>query len=588
MIDVVHAEFDVVVVGGAAAGCFAAVEVSRRGLRAAIMTKGPSGRSGATLLAGADIMLDGRSMLDLGYGGDPTDSPEKWAREIMIEGFYLGNQKLVDDFVREAPARVKDLIGWGMKVQFLSDPRSIITTGPEICKALRKGLSSTDVKVLQPVMATELIKADGRISGIAGVDLKTGKGVLVKTGAVILATGGIHKMFSFNSGSDELAGDGQGLAYRAGAELVNMEFITFCPVVILEPPKYRGSIFTYIHMHYGGMNILDRKGQPFLFKYDPEVIDMALNSEWDKLILSQAIAREIQSGRGTKSGGVWFSVNGIPKNVREQLNQKLDGTRWQGNDYGPLLRMLDEGYAVEVAPAAHYFEGGIHIDHTYSTNLPGLFAAGECTGGIFGANRVAAATTEAVIQGYLAGASAAEHVRKHESGRDPVSEGKAYFKKVTNLLRRAKGVRPSEVKEEIQRLASNYLWVIRDGEKIQRALSEIQSLKEAMGDLCVPSPEHLSFHRGWITALELTNLVPLLEVTARAALKRTESRGVHYRIDFPQTDFDRWNCNIVVRDSKRTPELKTEATNITALELPKGKVDYLESIKLAVNALEGC
>ncbi len=588
MIEIDQLQFDVVVVGSGGAGCTAAIEASRRGARTALVSKGPAGRSGATLLAGADLMLDGRSMLDLGYKGDPTDSPEKWAREIAIEGFYLGDQRLVDAFVREAPARARDLINWGMKVQFLSDARSIITKGSEICKALRRGLSSASVSVLEPVMATDLVLSDGRISGISAINLGTGKGLLIKAGAVILATGGIHQMFPFNSGSDELSGDGIGLAYRAGAEVVNMEFITFCPVVILNPPKYRGSIFTYIYMHYGGMELLNRKGQPFLFKYDPEVIDMALNSEWDKLILSQTIAREIQDGRGTSNGGVWFGVNGIPKNVREGMNRKLEKDHWQGNDYGPILKMFDEGYAVEVAPAAHYFEGGVRIGPDCAATIPGLFAAGECAAGVFGANRVSAATTEMVIEGYLAGSSAAEFFKKHGLPGDGTREGRAQFDKCQELFGRTRGVRPLELKERVQRLASDCLWVIRDGVRIEKMLSEMASLRSAAGNLFIPGGEHPVFNKEWITALELDNLVPLLEVMGRAALERQESRGVHYRADFPETDFDQWNCNIVVRNRNGTPELIRKPTNISCVEIPRGKVDYLESIRMAVRALKTC
>ena len=586
MTDIERYEFDVVVVGSGGAGCTAAIEASRQNARTAIISKGPSGRSGATLLAGADLMLDGRSMLDLGYEGDSADSPEKWAREIAIEGFYLGDQGLVDAFVREAPARAKDLIEWGMKVQFLSDARSIITTGPEICKALRHGVSSAGVTLLEPVMVTDLVHTDGRIEGVAGIDLRTGKGVLIKAASVVLATGGIHQLFPFNSGSDELSGDGQGLAYRIGADLVNMEFITFCPVVILSPPKYRGSIFTYIYKGYAGMELLDRKGHPFLFKYDPEIIDMALNSEWDKLVLSQAIAREIQNGRGTTDGGVWFSVNSIPKNIREGIGRKLQKNCWQGTDYGPLLRMLDDGYAIEVAPAAHYFEGGVYIGPDGGTTIPGLYAAGECAAGVFGANRVSAATTEMVVEGCLAGASAAQFAKKHGFGRDLARS--AEFERFQDLLGRSKGGRPSELKERIQRLASECLWVIRDGDRIGGLLSEIPSIKDAFMDLFIPGREHLVFNKEWITALELNNLIPLIEAIARSALKRKESRGVHYRKDFPMTDFDEWNCNIIIRNVNGTPELTTKATTITCVEIPKGKADYLESIRMAIRALKGC
>jgi len=586
--EVEHLEFDVVVVGSGGAGCTAAIEASRKGARTVLLSKGPVGRSGATLLAGADLMLDGRSMLELGFEGDPADSPEKWAKEIAIEGFYLGDQELIDAFVERAPARARDLLDWGMKVQFLADPRSLITTGPEICRGLRKGLSTVNVTVMEPVMATELILIDGRIGGIAGVDLRTGKLILIRTAAVVLATGGMHQMFSFHSGSDDLSGDGQGLAYRAGAELINMEFITFCPVVILSPPKFRGSIFTYIYMHYAGMDLLNRKGHPFLFKYNAEVVDMALYTEWDKLVLSQAIAREVLAGRGTEGGGVWFSVNSIPRDIRETIRRKLEGNRWQGNDFTPLLQRLDEGYAIEVGPAAHYFEGGIHIDSRCETTIPGLFAAGECAAGVFGANRVSAATTEMVVEGQLAGASAADFVAKEGKGGNLALAAKGHVEELRTLLDRSDGIRPGDLKDRLQHLASNQLWVIRDGVEIEKILPEIEALRKELEGISIPGREYLSFNREWITALELRNLVPLIEVVAKAVLERRESRGVHYRKDFPETDFDRWNCNLVVQGRGGKPVFRTKPTTIRSVPIPKGKVEYLESIRMAVSALKAC
>jgi succinate dehydrogenase/fumarate reductase flavoprotein subunit len=281
-------------------------------------------------------------------------------------------------------------------------------------------------------------------------------------------------------------------------------------------------------------------------------------------------------------------VNSIPRNVRANIIKRLKGTHWQGNDFGPLLKWLDEGYAIEVAPAAHYFEGGIHIQPNCETNIPGLFAAGECAAGVFGANRVAAATTEMIIEGHLAGASAAQFAKKNELGKDPLRLGDLIFEKVTTPLNRSKGLRPTELKNHVQLLASNNLWVIRDEKGMNRLLAEIQSLKEGLKDLSIPGKNHLPFNKEWITALELQNLIPMLEVTAHAALKRTESRGVHYRTDYPQTDFDHWNCNLVARNLNGIPALTRKDLNITAVNIPKGKVDYLESIKMAIQALETC
>jgi succinate dehydrogenase/fumarate reductase flavoprotein subunit len=268
------------------------------------------------------------------------------------------------------------------------------------------------------------------------------------------------------------------------------------------------------------------------------------------------------------------------------MNRRLERNTWQGNDYAPLLKMLDEGYAVEVAPAAHYFEGGIHIDANCAATIPGLFAAGECAAGVFGANRVSAATTEMVIEGHLAGASAARFVKDHPVPVSSDPDARIGFERVERLLDRPKGIRPTELKERLQQLAWNNLWVLRDGKRMEGILPEIESIKSGLEELFVPGRDHLVFNKEWITALELQNLTSLLEVVTKAALYRTESRGVHFRTDFPETDFDNWNRNILVRDVHGTPDLRTTEASIGCVEVPKGKVDYLESIRMAVKALE--
>lgn len=579
---------DVLVVGSEGAGSRAAIEASKHNVRTIIVTKGHLAKSGVTMLAGADIMLDGKSLHELGFPGDPKDSKEKFFRDIVIQGFYLNDQKLVEAYVRDAPARVKELIDWGMTVH-ASEERAVLTSGVEIVRALQREVKRHDIELIKDTMVADLLVAGGKVVGAVGIDINTGEIVVFRSKAVILATGGWHKAYPLTTGTEGLTGDGQAMAYRVGADLLNMEMVTFCPNIILWPPMLRGSIFLYL-LHLCCGDLLNSKEEPFLSQYDPKIVELGTKTEWNKLLLSLFTMREVRKGKGTPYGGVYLSLKDIPWDIVEK--SCLEGGwltldwKFQGTDFSGLMKSLREGYPVEVAPAAHYFEGGIRINEKCETSLPGLYAAGECSTGVFGANRVAAATTEMLVEGAIAGGFAAEYAMKVSAPEIDVKQIESLRNKVLRPLRREEGVRPVELRKRIQQIANENIMVIRDGEGLKRAIKELERIRrEELPRLCTTTKVQ-EYNREWIEALELENMVQVLEMSARSALTRTESRGVHYRLDYPKLDNDHWLKEVTVKQVADEMQIATHPITITTITLPRGTMTFEESILKAIEALE--
>jgi len=270
-------ETDVLIVGSWGAGLRAAIEAASSGVQTILVTKGAVNRSGASPLAGADVMLDGKSLHDLGYPGDPEDSPEKFFRDICIEGFYLNNQRLVTNYVQEAPARVKELLDWSIKV-ISSGKREIITPGTEIVKVLHRELAHQEIEIFEDTMVCDLLTNKGQVAGAIGVDIYTRDIMLFKAKTIVLATGGWQKAYPYNTIADEMSGDGQAMAYRAGAELINMEMVTFCPNTLLAPKMLRGSLFFYA-FHASCGTILNNEETDILTNLDPKIVEIATKTE---------------------------------------------------------------------------------------------------------------------------------------------------------------------------------------------------------------------------------------------------------------------------------------------------------------------
>jgi len=534
-------ESSVLVIGSGGAGLQAAIEAGKTAT-VNLISKGPVGRSGATILSGADIMADGRTLHELGFAGDPADNPEKWAEDITVEGFYLNEPDLVEVYVKEAGHRIEDLLNWGLKVKSSGD-REIITTGMSISSSLREGLKEvgSNVKKFDGIIAIDLIKDEDGVVGLIGLNVETGKINIFRAKSVVIATGGWHRAYSFNAGADELTGDGQSMAYRAGAELIDMEMVTFCPNIMLHPPRHRGSLLFYVLPG----NLVNSRGDAIMNWENPNVKKLSDTTEWNKLLLSKASAREVMEGRGSPNNGVYFSMKHMPTNLFEAQQKMLPDWKFQGDDFSGIMEKMDKGYAAEVGPAAEYFEGGIRINSKCETSIPGLYAAGECTGGLFGANRVAAATTEMVVQGAVAGRNAAKKATESTSLRQiPDQESKMLANGINKLLTGGSGNRPGSIRKQLGELAYEKVGVIRTAEGLSSALTEIQDLKEALSKAelqCKRREKNLELAR----TIELRNLLTCVELSARSALAREESRGVHIRDDFPKTDNEKWLVHLI-------------------------------------------
>lgn len=577
-------ETDVLVIGAGGAGFRAAIEARQRGARALLVSKGPLARSGATPLAGADLTADGRGLAEMGFPGEPRDSQETWFRDIVHQGFFLNNQRLAEIYVQEAAPRVKELVSWGLKVRS-SDQRAVYTTGIHIVDTLLRRARAVGVETVEDVMVLDLVVKGGQVAGAVGLDLHTGAFVAFQAKAVVLATGGWHKAYAPTTGTMDLSGDGVAMAYRAGADLANMEFVTFCCSILLWPPRWQGSLFTYILQSMGGV-LTNREGERFLEKYDPNMVRIGTSTEWDKAFVSFASAQEVRAGKGSPHGGVFY---GVEPEVWDAFDRQVEAhyPRWQykGMDFSELRRMLREGEPVEVGPAAEYFEGGISVNERFETSLPGLYAAGECATGLFGANRVAAATTEMLVTGALAGRYAAEYALQMEHPV-PVEERDAEPVRARAMqpLARPGGISPGELKRSMQKMAHEKLGPVRTEREIREFLAFLEEVKGgALPQLCTRS-KSLRYNRDWMEALELENAVQVLEISARSALARTESRGVHYRADCPKTDNDCWLKELVVRQADGAPSVSVRPVVVTSLVPPGGVVPYLEMMKRMMEA----
>ncbi len=570
---------DVLVVGGGGAGFRAAIAAREKGASALLLSKGPLARCGASPMAGADYTLDGRSLSELGRPGEPEDSMEKVFNDIVTQGFYLNNQKLVEQYTRQAPARLKEMLDWGLTIT-LSDERAIFTSGLGLMDVLLKRAREVGVELVEDAMLVDLVVQEGMVTGALVLDIRQGQFVHVAVRAVVMATGGWHKAFWPNTGMRDLSGEGMVLAHRAGADLGNLEFITFCCNVLLEPPMWRGSLAAYIIGMLAGHELTNNLGAPFLDSYDPYTVSKGTSTEWNKSFVSYASSKEVREGRGFPRGGVHFARGDIPwENYQLYCSVVFPKWKYKALDLADLGRRFQENEPIEVGPVVEYFDGGILVDQTFSTGVPGLFAAGECTLGLFGANRVFSAITEMLVHGADAGANAAAYAGRVKTPSPDTEQLAAKKHEAERPLQRRNGVPPAPVRRKLQELAHRHLGPIRNGKELAAFLQEVRRVKQEELPLLATSTEGRAYNKEWLDALELEHIVTLLELAAESALLRTESRGVHFREDHPDTDNDNWLTETVVGKTETGSTGSTRPVTTTSLTPPGGARPYLDMIK---------
>lgn len=544
---------EVLIIGSGGSGCRAAIEVSNEGKEPLIVSKGLSFRSGCT------------GMAEGGYNAvlklvDPEDSFEAHYKDTIKGGSYLNDPDLVNILTRESPERLHDLEEYGALFdrqesgELNQRPFGAQTyrrtcfqgdrTGHEIMTALKEEIVKRGIKTIDEVMITSLILNDRdalmpKVIGAIGVDLKTSETIYFQSKAVILATGGAGQLFPVTSNTTQKNGDGFALAYRAGAELLDMEEIQFHPTGMVHPESKKGVLVTEAVRAEGG-RLINSEGERFMSNYDDR---MELAS---RDVVARAIYNEIQEGRGSEHGGVYLTVAHLDP---DYIDEKLETMVIQFEDAGVDIKTEP----MEVAPTAHHHMGGVRIDEDGRTTIENLFACGEVCGGVHGGNRLGGnALADTQVFGKRAGFTAALacDISDYEFNIPDIEEEE---NRIKSLIREGT-IKPQDMKKEIQQLMWDNVSIVRNEFKLRHALKRLMKMREELKDLDVKNVKQ--YNESLITALEVTNMVDICILIVKSAILRRESRGAHYREDFPQSD-DTWKKSIVM-GKNRVKFLKRE------------------------------
>lgn len=554
-------DIDVLVVGSGGAGMLAAARAAEAGQRTVLLSKCQVARSGATATITGDCSVDGKTCVDLlGLKADRNDDEKTFFEDTINGGRFLNDQRLVEDMIAGVGPLLKQMRDEGLKI---GDPirspghrtmRGVWISGMELMQALRKVLIRYDVKVREEFFATDLLlNDDGVVAGVAGVDQRTGEVAAVKAKSVVLATGGAMMIYPVQTAPEELTGDGHSMALRAGAELIDMEMVQFLPCTLMNPPIWRGIQFPWLLGPQSGVRawLLNRFGERFMSKWDPVNMEFSTRD-----LISIASMKEIIEGRGGPQGGVFISWAHLPTDIIDfaakwYFRSHFHGHwMWEGFDFRSLVEEIKKGRAVEVVPASHFFMGGIAIDRKCATRVPGLYVCGETAGGLHGANRLSGnASSQILVQGHTAGVAAAAYAKGSRQADFSEDAWKLICDELLAPLRRTGGIPPHELKDELQRLANVSVGMLRTKHGLDEALDGARRLRrDTLPKLVCRSKDRL-YNKEWADAIECRSMIDTIESTALCALRREESRGAHYREDFPkQTNREApWNGILIMK-----------------------------------------
>ncbi|MBV8570930.1 MAG: fumarate reductase/succinate dehydrogenase flavoprotein subunit [Acidobacteriaceae bacterium] len=571
-------EYDVLVIGAGGAGLRAAIEASARGASVGVITKSLLGKAHT-------VMAEGGIAAALS-NVDERDNWKVHFADTMRGGQYLNNWRMAELHAKEAPDRVRELEAWGALFDRTKDGRILQRnfgghryprlahvgdrTGLEMIRTLQDHGIHLGMEVHMETTALRLLKQDGVVIGAFGYDRERGRFLLFRAGAVVLATGGIGRAYKITSNSWEYTGDGHSLAYHAGASLIDMEFVQFHPTGMIWPPSVCGILVTEGVRGEGGV-LKNKEGVRFMFGDIPENYrsQTADNEEegWrytqgdrnarrpPELLtrdhVARCIMREVREGRGSPHGGVYLDIawikSRIPKGA-EHIKRKLPSMYHQFKQLADI-DITEE--PMEVGPTTHYVMGGVYVDaETQMSDVPGLFAAGECAAGLHGANRLGGnSLSDLLVFGKRAGEHAACFAKEN---RTPAHHGldsdqiKAMAEHAVAPFERS-GENPYRVQADLQELMQRLVGIVRRQEEMQAALEGIAELKKRANAVAVTG--NREYNTGWHTALDLQQILTVSEIITRSAIARKESRGAHFREDFPSKNDGEWSCNIAVRQS---------------------------------------
>jgi len=529
--------WDVIVVGSGAAGLTAAWNARDAGAeKVLVLSKGFAGRAGATITSGGGVSIAGSEVVGLGFPGSPDDTVEHFIHDTIRTGSFLSEQHQVAAMAENVAAEVKRLIDDGTRVTFTprapghSSGRGVNISGPEMQKAVLKSAVKADVAFREDFYAAGLLKQDGAVVGVGGLDRRTGETEAIYGRSIILATGGTTSNWRLRTAPEELNGDGHAMALEAGAELIEMEMLQFLPCCLVSPDMWRGLQFPWILGPQSGIRawVLNKYGERFLARWDAEKMELATRD-----VVAAAMATEILEGRGSPNGGVYISWAHLPRDIIKNFpsmsrNVSADWM-WEGFAMKSLIDKILSGHAIEVAPAAHFSIGGIRTDANGFTGVPGLFAAGEVVGGVHGANRLSGnAGAQVLAQGRLAGRAAA-------AGRGAVQDRAANWDELRADIvaprHRNNGIAPGELKAELERLVEQALSPVRNGPALAQALEKLQGIRaDALPQMACRTDE-AAFSRDWSDALECRSASWIIEAALKSAAAREHSLGAHRRTD---------------------------------------------------------
>ena len=533
---------DVLIIGSGGAGSRAAIEVDDAGLKATIVSKGLSFRSGCT------------GMAEGGYNAvfktvDKDDSIEAHIKDTMKGGSYLNDKELVEILVNESPKRLIDLENYGALFDRQEsgeiDQRPFggqtyrrtcyqgDRTGAELLNALKEEIIKRGIDCIEEVMVTSLVTDNNQVIGATGLDLKDSSLIYFKAKSVILASGGAGQLYPVTSNTFQKNGDGFAIAYRAGANLVDMEQIQFHPTGMVAPESKKGVLVTEAVRAEGG-KLINSEGERFMSKYAPEKMELATRD-----VVARSIYQEIIEGRGTENGGVYLDISHLDD---DYIDEKLETMVLQFDNVGVDIKHEP----IEVAPTAHHFMGGVKINPDASTSLENLYGAGEVCGGVHGANRLGGnALADTQVFGKIAGVSASQAAKGSELKTND-EQVKAEASRIESLIKKG-SIKPQEFKNNIKKLMWEKVAIVRDEKTLNEALKELLDMQKDLEDLDVS--DKTQYNTDLVTALEVINMVDICILSVKSAILRRESRGAHYRSDFPETK-DEWKKSIVMNKEK--------------------------------------
>jgi succinate dehydrogenase/fumarate reductase flavoprotein subunit len=536
-------ETDVLVVGGGGAGAMAAYEASKHGVSAIVVLKGTPQRCGSTIVAPGAISAVGDWHL-------PQDSRDLHFQDTVKGGSFMNEQRLVRILVEESPDLVLEMerIGalwqreegggtYSLRIDgghsFARCPFLEDRTGREMARTLFGELNKRNVRILSNVMVLRLINTGGEISGAIGLSLETCEAVLVRSKAVILACGGGGNIYLNTSTPAGVTGDGYNLALSAGAALMDMEFVQFYPLGFLFPNSLRGTLAALLYY----VHLRNNRDERFMDRYDPDRLELSTRDR-----VARAIYTEIKEGRGGPHGGIFADMTYQEPGFIARMQPALYKT------YRKIGVNPEKDY-LEIAPTCHFFMGGVKVDQNWHSTVPGLFAAGENAAGVHGANRLSQnALAEVLVSGARAGTSAAKFAAEAPQGAVNPKEVQHVLASAFRMLNREKGVRPIALRNRLRRLMWEKVAVFRTEPELKSALGDMEELRDDL-EHQVLSLKSKHFNQELAEGLENYSLLQVAQCVTEAALRRTESRGAHYRHDYPNTDNDNWLKHLVIRQS---------------------------------------